>query len=158
MGFFDVLKDGAKKLSDRVTGGYGEIVFNIGKTEVRPGDGLPVRVDLKARGELKAEKIVIRLRGREKCTMEISYRDSNAILRKKRDTQTNYTGVTEFDLCGSFEMNEGETDDVKGMIQIPQNCQPTYYGVLSEHRWIVEAEVIIPWGKNLFGSKEVIVR
>jgi len=29
MGFFDALKEGAKKLTDRVTGGYGKITFNL---------------------------------------------------------------------------------------------------------------------------------
>lgn len=158
MGFFDTIKDGAKMLSDRVTGGYGEMVFNIDRNEASRGEPVMAMVNIKATGEIMAKRIIVRLAGQETCTMEISWRDHRLSLRKKRETQNRNTNHVEMELTGSFEMQKGETRTFEGSIEVPRNSQPTYYGVQAQHRWYVSAEVEIPWGKNLTGNREIFIK
>jgi hypothetical protein len=158
MGFFDTLKEGAKKMADRVTGGYGDISFEIDKNQVSAGDVIKAAIKVSAKGELKAKRVLVRLRGVETCKVDMTFEDEQGF--KKTDSQvfTNTTMDNEFELCGALEMKEGEVQNYQKDLVIPPECQPTYYGPLCQHRWEIEADVDVPWGKDLKAVKEITVR
>lgn len=158
MGFFDALKEGAKKMADRVTGGYGEIGFEIDKTQVSPGDVIKAAVKVTAKGELKAKRVVVRLRGVETCRVDMSYEDEQGFKRTDTQVFTNNTKESEVELCGALEMKEGEVKTFEKEFPVPEDCQPTYYGPLTEHKWEIEADVDVPWGKDLKSAKEIMIR
>lgn len=159
MGFLDALKDGAKKLADKVTGGYGKISFEMEKKEASSGEGLPFHIKVDATGELKAKRVVVRLRGTENCRIEIETPDENSSFpRRETKTFTNTTQELEIEVGGALEMKEGESKEYSGEFMVPGDCQPTYHGVIADHRWEIEADVDVPWGKDLKQSMEVFIR
>lgn len=154
MGFFD----GIKKLTDRVTGGYGKIDFGVKTTDVAPGDSLGYRINIEATGELKAKGVYLRLRGTETATMDVHEQDDDGMGRTVTETHSNTTLDQVFEVSGELEMQAGETKTIKGEITIPQECEPTYHGVITNHEWVLEADVDIPWGKDLKQSKNMHIR
>jgi len=157
MGFFDALKEGAKKLTDRVTGGYGKIEFTIDRQEVKPGEELPYTIHVSATGELKAKRVLLHLRGEETTSVEVEIEDPDGTKRTDWRNFTNHR-EEEFEVHGSLEMKEGETKEISGKITIPADCQPTYRGVATQHEWTLEADVDVPMGKDLKEQKKIIVR
>ncbi len=154
MGFFD----GLKKLTDRVTGGYGKIELGVKSTDVAPGDTLGYRINIEATGDLKAKAVLLRLRGTEIARMEIQVQDENGMSRTNTESHTNTTYEQVFQVEGELDMKAGETKTIKGEITIPQECEPTYHGVITNHEWVLEADVDIPWGKDLKQSKDMRIR
>lgn len=164
MGFFDALKEGAKKFANRVTGDYGEIEFSLGKTDVSPGEQIPYKIRVDAKGELKAKRILIRLRGLETCELDIEVNkiDEDGVYhgdtRTERKTFTNHSIEEEIEVHGKLEMNEGESETYTGEVTVPEDAQPTYFGPLAKHEWSIEADVDIPWGKDLKETIKINVR
>ena len=154
MGFFD----GLKSLTNRVTGGYGKMEFGVKTTNVSPGDELGYRIMIEATGELKAKRVVIWLKGVETTQMDVQVQDEDGYSRTNTETHTNQTLQEEFEVHGEIEMNEGETKTIKGTITIPENCEPTYHGIITNHEWVLEADVDIPWGKDLKQHKDLYIR
>ncbi len=157
MGFFDALAEGAKKLTDRVTGGYGEITFNVDREQLSPGDSLGVEIDIKATGDLEAKRVLVRIRGKEKCTLHVKYQDEGGMSQTETHETTEYTMDKEFEVCGALKMSQSETKSIRETITIPDDCQPTYFGVNCEHKWEIEADVDVPWGKDLTKTKELYI-
>jgi uncharacterized membrane protein len=157
MGFFDSLKEGAKKLADRVTGGYGKIEFSLDRQEVRPGEELPFTINVSATGELKAKRVLIHLRGEENTRVEIEVQEPDGTRRSDWRTFTN-NREEELEVHGALEMKEGESKAITGSVKIPADCQPTYRGVLTQHEWVIEADVDVPMGRDLKEQKKIYVR
>ncbi|MCD4783658.1 MAG: hypothetical protein K8T10_07505 [Candidatus Eremiobacteraeota bacterium] len=164
MGFFDALKEGAKKFTNCVTGGYGEIEFSLGKTDVSPGERVPYKIKVDAKGELKAKRILLILRALETCELDIEVDEvdedkvSHGNTRTERKTFTNYSIEENIEVHGELEMNEGESETYSGEVTIPEAAQPTYFGPLARHEWSIEADVDIPWGKDLKKIIKINVR
>lgn len=159
MGFLDTLKDGAKKLADKVTGGYGKVDFTLGKNGVlSPGENLPYRIQIDATGELKAKRVMVRVRGTETVRVDMEIREPDGTTRHEQKIYTNTTAEHEFQVNGEFEMKEGECNVIENEIVIPTTCMPTYRGRLATHIWNVEADVDVPMGKDLKKSFEINIR
>jgi len=101
---------------------------------------------------------MIRLRGIETAQIEIEVQDEDGHSHTDTNTHTNTTLEKEFEIHGNLEMNEGESRTFKGEIRIPEECEPTYHGIITNHEWHIEADVDIPWGKDLKESKNLYIR
>jgi hypothetical protein len=162
MGFLDKLKEGVKKVADRVTGGYGKIELTMDKTEFSPGGQLSFSAVILATGELKAKRVLLRLRGTESCDFEYSIDEKDADditqTRKVRQTHTEYTLDKEYELHGELSMKEGENLPIIQTITLPSDCKPTYMGIACKHQWTVVAEVDVPFGADLRSEKQITIR
>ncbi len=158
MGFFDMLKDGAKILTEQVTGSYGDIDFHFEPVEIKRGDRLLYILNIQATGELKAKAVYLRLVSSETCRMTVKVRDFSGHMSPKEFTQSKTLYDNRIEVCGSLEMSTGESREMKGEIGIPTDVQPTYRGFMAQHTWQIEAVLDSPWGKNLTRSKEIVIR
>lgn len=158
MGFFDTLKQGAKNLANRVTGGYGKIEFLMDSHEASPGDRVPVQIKVDATGDLKANRVMLRLRGTENINVEIREQNEDGSTSGGRHNVSTCTQEEEYQISGAIEMKEGDSKTFSGEIIIPQNCQPTYQGISAIHTWTIEADVDVPMGKDLKQSYEIRIR
>ncbi|MFP4498029.1 MAG: hypothetical protein ACLFQV_07440 [Vulcanimicrobiota bacterium] len=158
MGFFDAIKDGAKKLSNRVTGNYGQIILNTSVSELLPGTPLPYNIEVKATGELKAKKVYLKLKGIETCQVTVEYQDSNLAKRIRNHSEKNTTREIVQQIEGALEMQEGKTRVFEGALEIPKQIQPSYDGVRAKHTWKLEAVLEVDWGKDLKSSTELFIR
>jgi hypothetical protein len=162
MGFLDKLKEGVKKVADRVTGGYGKIELTMDRTEFAPGDQLSFSAIVLATGELKAKRVLLRLRGVESCDFEHSIDEKDADgttqTRKVRETHTEYTLDKEYELHGELNMKEGENLPLVQTVTLPSDCRPTYRGIACNHQWSVTAEVDVPFGADPRSEKQIIIR
>lgn len=157
MGFFDSLKEGAQKLANRVTGGYGNILFEIGKDHLTPGEMLPFNITVTATGDLEAKRVVIYLRGTEDCEMTIRVNDGDSS-RDEDHSISNKTMEQTFNIFGELKMKEGESKNFNGEIEIPADCLPTYIGPNARHTWTLEANVDVPWGRDLTQTMNIVIR
>ncbi|MDQ7823361.1 MAG: hypothetical protein RDV48_11240 [Candidatus Eremiobacteraeota bacterium] len=157
MGFLDSLKEGAKKLADRVTGGYGKVEFEINKLDFRPGEEIQFTISIEATGELKAKRVLVHLHSQESTRVEVEVTKPEGTTQKEMKTYLE-TKNHEFEVHGPLEMKEGETKTITGRILIPGDCQPTFMGTHTTHEWTVEADVDVPMGKDLKSLKTITVR
>lgn len=157
MGFLDSIKDGAKKLADRVTGGYGKVEFEIDRLDYKPGEEIQFTISIEAKGELKAKRVLVHLHSQESTRVEIEVTKPDGASQKEMKTFLE-TKNHEFEVHGPLEMKEGETKTITGTILIPSDCQPTFTGKHTTHEWTVEADVDVPMGKDLKSLKKITVR
>lgn len=157
MGFFDAIKDGAKKLADKVTGGYGKIEFTIDKEVLRPGEDVSFTILVTATGELKAKRVLVNLDGTEhtRVEFEVTKPDGTKGTDWKVFTETRHQ---EYEVHGPLDMTEGQSETITGKITLPQDCQPTYHGKFTNHDWTLEADVDVPMGKDPKQTKNIVVR
>ena len=158
MGFFDMLKDGAKILTEQVTGSYGDIDFYFEPNETGRGEKVFYVINIQATGELKAKSVFLRLTSTETCRMTVKVRDFSGHMSPKEFTQSKTLYDSKIEACGSLEMSAGESRELKGEIGIPTDVQPTYRGFMAQHTWFLEVVLDAPWGKDLTRRKEIVIR
>ena len=157
MGFFDAIKDGAKKLADRVTGGYGKIEFSIDKDVLKPGEQISFTMQVTATGELKAKRVLVNIDGTENVRVETEVKKPDGTTEREWKTFTEIRHH-EFEVHGPLDMKEGQSQTITGTVSIPSDCQPTFQGKYTQHQWTVEADVDVPMGKDLKVIKNITVR
>ena len=158
MGLFDMIKEGAKKITNQVTGSYGKIDFAIDPPEVERGGRISYRIIVHATGDLEAKSVFIRLIDKETCKMTEKVRDFSGHMSPKEFTQTRKLYDKNIEVCGPLEMSEGETKEFTGEVNIPMEIQPTYRGMLAHHLWYIEAVLDTPWGKDLVKRNDFVVK
>lgn len=163
MGFLDKLKEGVKKVADKVTGGYGKLEMMIDRTEFTPGEQVSISLVVNATGELKAKRVLVRLRGVETISYEVPVEEKDASgnvinHRNEKKTLAAETLMKEYEVHGELNMTEGQTQPIIQFITLPQECKPTYMGINCTHQWTLEGEIDVPWGADVRAKRDITIR
>ena len=153
MSLFGKMKAGLKSVTNRVTGGYGEVSIETDGVVFHPGGEAKAKVVVTAKEDLKATKITARLHTVEGAKFNDDYKENlHAAVFNHRAT---FEEVLE--LCGELEMNAGEVREFDAVFQLPEDLQPTMQGKYVTHVCTLSVEVDIPWGVDLRKQTELFV-
>lgn len=156
MSFFSKISSSIKKVTDRVTGGYGKVEMHVGQ---RQAGLLPVRVTLAATGELKADSIVLELHQSERFRYDEdrTVRDRHHVTwQEKSDlSQSNHKVLHKVELSGEITMAEGEQREFTAEIPVVEDLPGTAKGRHFELGHRLDLRVDIPWGVDLRENQEV---
>ncbi|MCA9791377.1 MAG: sporulation protein [Candidatus Eremiobacteraeota bacterium] len=156
MSFFSKISSSIKKVTDRVTGGYGKVEMHVGQ---RHAGILPVRVTLAATGELKADNIMLELHQSERFRYDEdrTVHDRHHVTWQEQSelSQSNHKVLHKVELSGELTMAEGETREFTAEIPVPDNLPGTAKGRHFELAHRLDLRVDIPWGVDLRENQEV---
>ena len=147
MGLFDKVKSGLKGISDRVTGGYGEVALELHEGPVAPGEMVRSKLSVTAKGELKVDAIVLAIEGWESSEYDKPRLDEDA--HERACVDKNRTVRAERRLEESFELGEGETREFDVELEVPSDARMTYEGNKFKHEYKMTVQVDVPWGVDL---------
>lgn len=170
MGFFSKIKQGFSQL----VGGTGNMQIQLDTQQAARGGTVNVSLTLNATGPLKGNSVNLELTGVETVKYRVpatNLTDSGSptsganrislttsstdTVEETKDNQT-YSNRQILDGT-SFNMNQGETRNYSGAVQIPPTALPTYKGVDAVHVWKIRAYVDVPMGADIEAVAEVTV-
>jgi hypothetical protein len=167
VGFFDKIKSAVGQL----TGSNGKVTMQLSSQQVKRGDTINVTLQVNATGDLQAKGVHVELVGTEyvKYLYPESVADTGAsatpgttagtdTTRTVEGSQYNQTfrQQTPFSMA-PLNMQEGQSQQFTGTIQVPANAQPTYLGVDARHTWKVRAFVDVSMGADPDTEIEILV-
>lgn len=151
MGFFNKLKNLVSKSA--------EVQMQVSEMQVRRGDSVKVLVTVNAVGQLDAKGVFLEITGYE--TVKYQYEakiDGSTTTRTESGTKGNQTYSRRDPLVGErLTMNQGESRQFEGTVQIPPTAQPTYNGIDARHEWKIRALVDVPMGGDPDTETSIIV-
>lgn len=148
MGFMKDLKEGTQDIVDQVTGHFGEMTLDVSSTEIHPGYNMGYKILIIATDKIKAKSVVLRLNGTAEYEENIEIAEGEAEYSRMK-TKAKCTIEKEYEICGEFEMAEGERKAISGKIIIPNSCRTISDESSSRSEWELEAVVEIPWAEDI---------
>ncbi|MEA2573172.1 MAG: hypothetical protein QOH93_470 [Chloroflexia bacterium] len=140
MGFFNKLKNLVSKAA--------EVQMQVSEMQVRRGDSVKVVVTVNAVGQLDAKGVFLEITGFE--TVKYQYEEKiqgSTMTRTASGTKSNQTYSRRDPLLASrLTMNQGETRQFEGTVEIPPTAQPSYSGIDANHEWKIRALVDVSMG------------
>jgi hypothetical protein len=164
MGFFSKVKQGFSQL----VGGTGHMQVSLDKMQVEKGGSVTVTAVLSATGQLKGNSVNLEVTGTETVKYQVPVVSTSSgtagtstttsTTETTQETKDNQTFTNKQVIDGTpFVMNQGETRNYTGVVQIPLGVQPTYRGVDAVHVWKIRAYVDVSMGADIDGEVEVTV-
>src|SRR5947207_12212107 len=153
VGFFSKIKQGISQM----VGGNGNMQITLDKQQVEMGGSVTVTAVLNATGQLKGNSVNLEVTATETIKYQVPVVDTTSTTQgsaasagspamqaqgssnsteMEDETKDNQTYSNRQIIDGTaFVMNQGETRNYTGTVQIPQGVQPTYKGVDAVHVW-----------------------
>jgi hypothetical protein len=126
---------------DKLTGGGATIQMQLQKNDFNVGENVQVWLTVTANSNIKADAIKLNMWATEQIRPP-SCKQCGA------NPQVPATTVfkNEINIAGPQQMQQGETRQFQGQIQIPYGSPATYRGRQAETKWFLEARV------SMFGN------
>ncbi len=177
MGFFSKIKQGFSQM----VGGTGSMQITLDKQHVERGGSVTVTALLSATGQLKGNSVNLEVAATETIKYQVpvvsttqatpsgsaasagspamqAASTTSTSTEMTDETKDNQTYSNRQIVDGTpFVMNQGETRNYTGTVQIPQGVQTTYKGVDAVHVWKVRAYVDVPMGADIGAEAEITV-
>jgi hypothetical protein len=127
MGFF-------KNLKNKMTGGAAEVTVEVGIGT--RGQAFPITVHALAKGAGRVNSVYLLITASEHC--EFTDSNNNTI---SSSCETYNTKVT---IADGMDLQEGQSYDWQGMLELPEDTNPTFEGEMIQHVWQVQAGLDMP--------------
>lgn len=147
MGLFDKMKSGLKGITDRVTGGYGEVSVELENSVAEPGQAVRGKVKIVATAGLKVDALIITIYGTEATEVESKQRKDGQHERPFREKCQTVKFQEKLDQ--GLELSEGDEREIPIEIVVPEDAPPTFEGKHFSHTYILHVQVDVPWGVDL---------
>lgn len=145
MGFLSKLKNTIGQLA----GTTANVQMQVSNMQAHRGDSIAVMIAVNATGQLTANGVFLELVGMETLEYEYEVTDSSSSTSKRRGTKCNETyRQRDTLLAGGLVLNQGETRQFQGTIQIPHNALLSYNGVEARHEWKIRGIVEVSMGAD----------
>ena len=158
MGFFNKIKN----TLNQMTGSTGNIQLRINKAQFARGETIEVAFTVYATGALKGKSVNIELVANERIKFQVPVQSmsgtNSSMTRNEERTQVHqtYRHVEMLDAAG-IQLNEGESREYTGTLQVPEITQATYQGVNAQHTWQVRAFIDVPMGADIDAETDITV-
>jgi hypothetical protein len=158
MGFFNKIKN----TFNQMTGSTGNLQLRIDKAQYARGEAIEVAFTVYATGALKGKSVNIELVATERIKFQVPVQNTSGSdsswTRNEERTQEHqtYRHVEMLEVAG-IQLNEGESREFTGTLQVPMGMQPTYQGVNAQHTWKVRAFVDVPMGGDIDAETGITV-
>jgi hypothetical protein len=126
MGFFGDLKN-------KVTGGAATVRVNV--PTARRGQQVPVKVQATAKANGKVSAVYLLVRATENAEFK-------AEGEKVKGSKVSFE--TRVNIAGAQEIQQGQTYDWDGLLELPINTNPTLRGSIIDHTWEIQAGLDMP--------------
>ena len=126
MGFF-------KDLKNKVTGGAATVNVQVGSA--RRGQAMPVQIQATAKANGKVNAVYILVRATESC----EWKNGN---EKVGNSQTSFE--TRIQVAGPQDIQEGQTYNFEGLVELPMTVNASLRGGLIQHSWELQAGLDMP--------------
>ena len=127
MGFF-------KDLKNKVTGGGATVRVTV--PSAQRGRATPVQVQATAKANGKVSAVYVLIRATE--TSQFKTDDGNKVSGSKVSYETRVS------IAGASEIQEGQTYNYEGVIELPTNSNPSLRGSIIDHIWEIQAGLDMP--------------
>ena len=126
MGFF-------KDLKNKVTGGAATVRVNV--PSARRGQAVPIQVQATAKANGKASAVYVLVRATERA----EFKEDG---EKVSGSRVSYE--TRVNIAPAQELQDGQTYNWEGVLELPTNTNPTVRGSIIDHIWEVQAGLDMP--------------
>ncbi len=152
MGFFDKITKGVSGF----VGAGGNIELRLNKDTFQRGEPVEFQFTINATNDVKARAVKVRLSAEEHVQVEFQEKQESGSYQTRTEEQWEETFKQEVQVGGAMELQEGESYDFSGSINIPPDVQPTYRGRKAEHAWKFRAYVD-KGGADIGADQEIFV-
>ena len=157
MSLFGKMKAGLKSVTNRVTGGYGELTLELDREDYYPGDVVKARAKLHANDELKVTKITANLQGHISARYKGDDHNEDGEPIKQSASYSDYSFKFDSDLCGETVLQPEEEKEFEIEIPLPDDLPISIDGDNIKNSYLMRVSVDVPWGKDINQSKKVEV-
>ncbi len=127
MGFF-------KDLKNKVTGGAATVRVTV--PTARRGQATPVKVQAVAKANGKVSAVYLLLRATESAEFKA---DNGEKVKGEKVSYENKVTI-----AGAIDIQEGQTYDFEGIIELPTSCNASLRGGIIQHTWEIQAGLDMP--------------
>lgn len=129
MGFFSNLKNA-------VTGGAATVTVQA--APARRGQASGVHIQVVAKSNAQASGVYLLVRATEQAELrDTDYADGERRSETVRGSKVSFE--TRIPIAGAQQLQEGQTYDFEGSIELPSNTNPTFRGSMIHHTWEIQA-------------------
>jgi hypothetical protein len=123
-----------KNLKNKVTGGAAEVTVEVGVGQ--RGQPFPIKVHALSKGSGKVSEVYLLVRATESCEFRD---DHNNVV-----SGTHVSFETRIGIAGAMQLEDGKSYEWTGMLELPEDTNPTFEGELIQHVWEVMAGLDMP--------------
>lgn len=127
MGFF-------KDLKNKVTGGAATVRVTV--PTARRGQATPVKVQAVAKANGKVSAVYLLLRATESAEFKA---DNGEKVKGEKVSYENKVTI-----AGAIDIQEGQTYDFEGIVELPTSCNASLRGGIIQHTWEIQAGLDMP--------------
>jgi hypothetical protein len=154
----------------------GRIEIKVSEETIAPGEEVLFEVVISAREQLRIRAVVAQMFDVEEITgvdgnwededeeeaegegFEMSLNGGDTDEDEDDEFITNTVHTDEIVLAKDLTVGAGQSRSLRGTFQLPDDCEPSYYGVQAVHSWWVGAYLDLGTEEDIADSKEFHVR